>query len=503
MTADLTTARSHVEPAPASGTPPTPDASGRSGLRGRLGVASIVFIVVAAASPLGVIGGPVPLGIAFGNGAGFPTAFLVVTAVLLLFAVGFTSATPFVREPGAFFAYVGAGLGRGAGLGAAFAALLSYLALEAGVFGLVGPGAAELLSSYGVPELPWWVYAAVCFAVVAVLGHFNVELSGRVLAVLLIAEVAIVLVLDAVVVFSGGGPEGFSTGFADPQQIVSGAPGFAILFAILSFTGFEATAVFRDEARDPDRTIPRATYLALVLIGVFYAVSSWALISANGESGIVALATDNAGTLLASTTATYLGTVGGHLIQVLFVTSLFACILSFHNIASRYVFTLARRGVLPARLGLGDAHGRHGSPARASLATSIVVGALVALAAVASLDPITQFYTWLGGISAVGIVLLLALTSAAVLALFRRTDHGLGRWKTRVAPALALVGLLAFVVIIFQNLPVLVGEEGYGPFSWGIVALFVLAFAAGPVVARFRMRAGATVAPVAGSRVTD
>jgi hypothetical protein len=70
-------------------------------LRGNLGVASIVFMVVAAAAPLGVIGGVVPLGIAAGNGAGFPATFVVSTVILLFFAVGFTALTPFVEDAGA------------------------------------------------------------------------------------------------------------------------------------------------------------------------------------------------------------------------------------------------------------------------------------------------------------------------------------------------------------------------------------------------------------------
>lgn len=456
-------------------------------LRGSLGVASIVFIVVAAASPLGVIGGPVPLGIALGNGAGFPFTYLVATAVLLLFAVGFTAATPFVRSAGAFYAYVDRGLGRAAGLGTAFAALLSYLALEAGVFGLLGPAVDGLLQSYGLPAVPWWVYALVGFVVVSALGYFNIELSTKVLAVLLIAEVVIVLALDAVVVFGGGGPEGYSTGIFEPAQILSGAPGFAILFAILSFIGFEATAVFRDEAKDPDRTIPRATYISLIAIGLFYALSSWALISANGQSDIVENAGTNPGTILATTAETYLGTVGGHLIQVLFATSLFACILSFHNIATRYFFSLGRKGVLPAAL--AAAHPRFGSPARSSLVTSAIVLVLLALAVVLRLDPITQFYTWLGGISSVGVVLLLALTSVAVIAIFRKDSHSLSAWKTTIAPGLGLIGLVAFLVVILLNLPVLVGEASYGPFSFGVLALLVAAFALGPVVAAVRKSA--------------
>src|ERR1700741_516771 len=79
--------------------PPTPVRQ----LRGSLGVAAIVFMVVAAAAPLGVIGGVVPLGLASGNGAGFPATFIVSTVILLFFAVGFTALTPYVEEAGGFF----------------------------------------------------------------------------------------------------------------------------------------------------------------------------------------------------------------------------------------------------------------------------------------------------------------------------------------------------------------------------------------------------------------
>jgi len=335
--------------------------------------------------------------------------------------------------------------------------------------------------------VPWWVYALVGFVAVSVLGYFNIELSTKVLAVLLIGEVVIGLALDAAVVFSGGGPEGYSTGIFNPAQILSGAPGFAVLFAILSFIGFEATAVFRDEAKNPDRTIPRATYISLISIGVFYAISSWALISANGESDIVQNATDNPATILATTAEAYLGTVGGHIIQVLFVTSLFACILSFHNIATRYFFSLGRKGVV--HRGLAAAHPTWRSPARASLLTSGIVLVLVAAAVVLGLHPVTQFYTWLGGISSVGIVLLLVITSVAVIGIFRKDSHSLGPWKKIIAPVLGLVGLLTFLAVILLNLPVLVGEASYGPFSIGVLALLVGAFALGPIVAAVRKNA--------------
>lgn len=346
-------------------------AAQRSGrLRGSLGVWGVVLIVVAAASPLGVMGGPVPLGIALGNGTGFPAIFVVSTLIVLLFAAGFTALTPYVPDAGAFYSYIGRGLGRIVGFGFALVALLSYLALEVGVYGLIGQGAQALIESWGGPGLHWGVWALITFAVVALLGHRNIDLSRNVLGVLLIAEVAVVLVLDAVVA-ANGGPEGPSVGIVSPTAILSGAPGIALLFALLSFIGFEATAVFRDEARDPLRTVPRATYLSLILIGVFYTVSTWALITAWGDSQVVARAQADSSTLLPAATERYLGAVGLHIVQVLFVTSLFACILSFHNIVARYIFTLANRGMFPARL--GAPHGAHGSPHVASGVDSIVV----------------------------------------------------------------------------------------------------------------------------------
>jgi amino acid transporter len=451
-------------------------------LRGSLGVWSIVFVVVAAASPLGVIGGPVPLGIASGNGTGFPAIFIVSTVIVLLFAVGFTALTPHVPNAGAFYSYIGKGLGKVVGFGFAFVALVSYLALEIGVYGLIGQGVQALFSSYGLPDIHWGVWAFLTLAVVTLLGHRNIDLSRNVLGVLLIGEVAIVLALDAVVAVTGGN-EGLSAGFVTPSQIVSGAPGIALLFAFLSFIGFEATAVFRDEARDPVRTIPRATFLALILIGVFYTVSTWALITAWGDSQVVQKAVEDPSGLLPGATEHYLGSAGLHIVQVLFVTSLFACILSFHNVVARYVFTLSHRRVFPDRL--GEAHATHGSPHLASGLDSVVVFVFLIAGIAVGLDPVTQFYTWLAGISTVGIIILLIATSVAVLAFFaarrRAGELDITVWRAFVAPALGLVGLLGVFVLVLQNLPDLVG--GSTPVAVGAVLLLVAVFALGAVIA--------------------
>ena len=454
-------------------------------LTGRLGPGAIVFMVVAAAAPLTVIAGSVPIGIAVGNGAGYPAMYVIAAIVLFFFAVGFTAMTRHVPNAGAFYSYIGTGLGRGAGLGSALVALVSYITVQGAVYGYVGYLIDNLVVRYGGPSIPWWVWTFVVLGVTALLGYRHIELSSKVLGVLLVAEIAIVLIMDAGIIGHGGGPEGFSTAMFQPSQVLSGAPGIGLMFAIAGFIGFEATAIFRDEARDPNRTIPRATYLALALIGSFYALSSWAIVSAWGDSQIVEKAGADPGGIVVTTAEKYVGAAAGDIMQVLFVTSLFACILSFHNVLSRYTFSLGNTGVLPVIC--GRSHSKHASPHVASLITTAVGAVLMAVCAIAGLDPVLQIFTWLAGIASVGIVVLMLLACLAVIVFFRRTGLDRRPWQSLIAPSLGLIGLALILVLLVKNLPLLMG--GSTALGVGAGVLLAVALLAGWPLAKARPNA--------------
>ncbi|UQS24306.1 APC family permease [Amycolatopsis thermalba] len=446
-------------------------------LTGSLGAGSIVFMVVAAAAPLTVVAGSVPLGVALGNGAAFPATFVLCCVVLLLFAVGFCAMSRHVPNAGAFYAYIREGLGRAPGLGAAFLALVTYTAVQLAVYGYLGAALDGLVQHYGGPALPWWVWSLAALAVVGVLGYRHIDLSSKVLGVLLLCEAGIVLVFDAVVTVRGG-DGGLSTAFLQPAQIGSGSVGIAIMFAIASFIGFEATAVFRDEARDPARTIPRATYLSLLLIAGFYTLSSWAVVSAWGDAGAVEQAGADPGGMLITTVGRYLGTAGADVVQVLLVTSLFAALLSFHNVLARYAFSLGNSGALPAAC--GRSHARHGSPHVASLAQSASAVALIAVFALAGMDPVTQVFSWMAGTATLGVLVLMTLTCLAVVVFFRRTRVDRRAWHTFAAPVLGLAGLGTCLVLTVLNFPTLIG--GSSGLAAVIFAVLAGAFALGAVL---------------------
>ncbi|WP_231912389.1 APC family permease [Rhodococcus sp. EPR-157] len=456
----------------------------RRHLKGQLGVTSIVFMVIAAAAPLTVIAGNVPIAVGLGPGAGAPVGFVIAALVLLVFAVGFVTMTPFVAEAGAFFSYVTKGLGARLGLSAAFVALVAYTAIQVGIYGYLGWAIDDLVQHYGGPSAPWWVWSVAVLAFVAVLGYRHIELSSKILGVALVLEILVVIVLDVAIVVQGG-PEGIGATSFTMDAVSSGPIGIAVLFALTGFIGFEATAVFRDEARDPERTIPRATYLAVVIIGVFYAISCWALVEAWGPSQVADVARaalDSGDNMLLDTAGIYVGAVVRDLIQVLLVTSLIACVLSFHNVIARYQFALARKGVLPEPLGRVH-HAQH-SPYVSSVVQSVTALLFVVAFAAVGLEPLVGVFGSMAGVATVGMVILLLLTSVAVLVFFRKNpDAQRGRVvSTVVFPALAVLGLLGSLGLVLSNFTLVTGQSVM--ISVGLALVPVVAFVAGLVLRR-------------------
>ena len=48
--------------------------------------------------------------------------------------------------------------------------------------------------------------------------------------------------------------------------------------------GFESSAIYGEEAKDPKRTVARATVIVIALITVFFGFTSWMLIVGYGPS---------------------------------------------------------------------------------------------------------------------------------------------------------------------------------------------------------------------------
>lgn len=433
-------------------TGPSIDPQPRRLAHGALGVAGIVFLVLAAVAPLTAMAVVAALGIAFGNGGGLPAAFLLCGAALLLFSVGYARMSHHIVSAGAFYVYVTRAAGRPLGLACAFIAVISYNSFTAGAAGSFGFFAHETFNTLLGIDLPWQAWTALLIAAVGVLGYLSIDVSAKVLGVSLILETLVLVVFDFSVLWR----HGFDFSAFHPDVVFSGSFGIGLLFAIQGFLGFEATALFGEEARDPQRTIPRATYTAIVLIAVFYALTTLAIVSAAGVDQAREVAARDPGAFVFGLAREHLCAALTDAMQFLLLISLFAATLALHNMAGRYLFALGRAKVLPQAL--GRIHPRIGSPHVASL-TQTGFNAIVAFGfMVAGAHPLIVFATSMTGFATLGIIVLQASAAIAVVVFYRRRrDRRV--WSTGVLPGLGGAALVAICVIVVQNFGALTGSD--------------------------------------------
>lgn len=434
-------------------TPP----SSEGHLRSRaMGTAGIVFFVVAGVAPMGVVVAVLSLSIALGNGAGVPGTYLIAGIVLALFSAGYVRMSHRITNVGGFYTYAREGLGRRPGGATAYVALLAYNMATIGIFGALAYFGAEVVTAIAGVDVAWQLVAVICFVLVALLAYFEVTTSAKVLGVALIAEVAALLVLDVAVLMQSGF-HGFSLEVFAPSVVFSGGFGVSLMLAFGSFVGFEATALYGEEARDPHRTVPRATYISLAMITIFYLCTTWAAISAYGVDQAQSKAAADPDNFIFNAATDFVGQAFSDVMGILVMTSLFASFLAFHCNTARYEVALARDGLLPGAL--ARIHPRHGSPVAASAAQLGMVGLVTLLFMVAGQDPYYVMGISLYGVGVLGIVTLQAIAAVSIVAFFLRHREQESVWGSIVAPGLGGLGLMVGLVLMVANYSSLTGSD--------------------------------------------
>ncbi|WP_263399574.1 amino acid permease [Saccharopolyspora pogona] len=215
---------------------------------------------------------------------------------------------------------------------------------------------------------------------------------------------------------------------------------------------------------------------------MFYAIAAWAVITGLGATNAIAESAENPAGAFFSIAEKYVGTTFVDVTSVLLLTSIFAAHLAIQNVATRYVYSLAKDGIMPRWLGV--AHERHRSPHRSSIATSVVMFSGTAALILLGLSA-EQIYAWFAGSAAFTIMLAMAVTSLAILVYFRRhREHAVSFFRSTVAPAVALLALGTGVVLGMLHFPTLISGSrlladsilavSYGVFVAGIVTAVVL-----------------------------
>lgn len=423
--------------------------------RDAIGWFGIFLMVITTNGPLTSMGGGVPVSITLGNGIGLPGSYAIVCLAYLLFAIGFCAMTPHVENGGAFYAYITKGLGTIAGVGSACIAVLSYIAMLLACYAMLGHFMQVAMASLGIAA-PWWAWAFACAIGAHLLCVRGIEFSGRLLLMLMLCEVGTIVWADMLELFRHPMPgTHLSLEPFWPQSVFTPGFGPSLIFVVASFMGFETAAIYAQEARDPQRSVPRAMYFSIAFIGLLYAASIYLMLNHFGLAHAVSVAANDPGGMWLAMFQTLAGPVAAKIGAALVITSLFAAVLSFTNVVARYWHAMAIRGLVWQPL--SRTHHKHRSPHVASAITMCISCTLIFLCAMAKLDPMLQALPWASVPSAVGVLSCQVLAAVSVATFFRRTKTNVSRWRSMFAPVVSTFILLFFLWQMINHVQLLSG----------------------------------------------
>lgn len=449
-------------------------------LKGSMGVGALVMTVLAFSAPLSTATGFIPQLLIYGNANGgtgnsAPWIYIICIITLGFFSVGFAKMGTVMERPGGFYAYITDALGKKVGLAAAMVSALGYSLIGFFMPGLMAIVVGGLVESAGGPAIPWWIYAILFAVLSTVLASMSIDFSAKFLFIVMLFEAGIMLIFDAAC-FINGSPAGSGGAGFSFIDLSTGTLGVAMLFAMGNFYGFEATVIYREECKEPKKTIPRATFIAVIGIGVFYLLCAWGFIAHFGAHNVTGAAEADQANLFSNVMSGFFGPFAGHFIQIVSVISIFASGLAIQNVGARYFYSLGVDGVIPKAF--GKVHHKQNSPYVAAISIGVLWIVLIVILGIICGFDAEYTYTRPNVIGNLFVTSILGLVAVAVLVYMRKNAHkyNFSVFHTTISPVIGLVGIGFTVVLCALNLNMFLGTATIG-------SVLIIAFFAAYVIA--------------------
>jgi amino acid transporter len=473
-------------------------ASGGGGLRRELRFWEAIALSIAIMAPTAAMA---LNGVAIAGliGRAVPLAFLFALVGVLFVSYAFVQLTREVNHAGSVYAFAGFTLGPRAGFLSGWALMGTYLAFTVASTAEVGLFFTSFLASTGISSDFDWIWIALIAGVgIAVLAYGDVRVAARSLLTMEGISVALIVILVVVVfakLIGDSAPNGQSISsigdaFSLPPGTTLDAVATASVFGFLSFAGFEGAAALGEETDSPTRNIPRAIFLAPLVVGIFYLVVITAQTLGFGTDAAGVKAFASSSSPLGDLSKSYVGSGLEDAIDLGASISAFASGLGTATAASRIMFALARDGMPGSPLGRASA--RTGAPAGALAVVMTVAFAGIIGQRLAGTSAANAFF-YPGTIGVLSLlVAYIATNLGAIRHLFVRARRR-PIWQL-VFP---VVGIAFLVFTIYKN--VAGTSAPYDRFPWIVLAwlaIGALVVALAPGVAR---RVGAALTRELGS----
>ena len=396
-------------------------------------VAAVTFNTAPGAAKIGLA---LPLGI--------------VLAMLVCLIVAYTIGSFSRKLPSAGFAHTfnTAAYGKGAGFVSGWILLISYGCVGSMLFAAFGAFGSDFLNSQFGWHVPWWVISSLIMVTIWAIGSAGISSSVKASLIFLVLELAIIVALFATITGKGGA-EGNSLAPFNPGNSLTGLSGigFGMLWGILMFVGFESAGTLGEETKDPRRGVPRALFIAVILVGIVYVFGGYTAAIGFGAGDVDSLASDTSPwtTLLDR----YWGAEVAWLFALTVLNSQFANALAGSSAGVRTIFALGRERILHPKLGTTN---RRDSPA-AAWAAYMLFSAVITFVLGALITPL-GVYGFLGSLLALGIVILYIMMNLGLARFYRREfPEEFSVFRHGVLPAIGSVLMLLPIYGLLWPIP--------------------------------------------------
>jgi APA family basic amino acid/polyamine antiporter len=327
-----------------------------------------------------------------------------------------------------------------------------------GYFGEVAP-------TGGIP-LP--LISVLVIALIAALNVRGTRNSATVQNWMTAAKVGALLALSVLLLSRGQAGPPPAERAALPLGSLAAGLGAAMIATLWAYEGWQYVTFSAGEARDPQRTFPRAISLATLGLILLYLLVNAGYLVALGP-----LAAAQSTHIAADAIGTILGPLAGKVVGVLILVSIFSALNGLLLTAPRMYFAMARDGVFFQRLAL--IHPRFGTPAFAIAALALWSALLAATGGFEQLLTYVVFAGWI----------FYALGALSVFVYRRRQPTAVRPFRTPGYPATPLLFVAAAAGLVLNTLLTQPGRAAAGLAG---VALGAPAFYAWRASARRRLR---------------
>jgi amino acid transporter len=179
------------------------------------------------------------------------------------------------------------------------------------------------------------------------------EASTKVTVRLMLAETLVVMALSVTILIAKWGHlSEVALAPFNPGNATQGFSGFwaAMIVGVLGFCGFDVVSTAAEEANAPRTQVPRAIFITLVGMGLFWAANAWVYTFAISQTSVDAY-TQAGISAVNGIAKTYWGW-GSLMVVLTAFTGMTAVYISCAQGASRIAFALARHRLLPPSLGV-------------------------------------------------------------------------------------------------------------------------------------------------------